>query len=232
MIETGDIREGLLDSELILKTVNEIQTCDHIKLVGLGTNFACFGATVPETNKLIKLAELKTSLESTFKIEIPIISAGNSSHITIWDDLRMPRDINQMRSVAAIFMGFGLNDDPITFLEQHVFTLKAQIVEVQIKPSASWGKRGLDAFGEEVQFNDLGNRKKAIIAIGRQDCLHTEILPIDSKIIVLGSSSDHTILDITDSATDYQVGDIVEFNLTYASTLSCFNSPYVKKTII
>lgn len=49
----------------------------------------------------------------------------------------MPRDINQMRSVAAIFMGFGLNDDPITFLEQHVFTLKAQIVEVQIKPSAS-----------------------------------------------------------------------------------------------
>lgn len=90
----------------------------------------------------------------------------------------------------------------------------------------------MDAFREAVQFDDLGNRKKAIIAVGRQDCMHTELSPIDDKMKVLGSSSDHTILDITDSLTNYQVGDILEFNLTYSSTLSCFTSPYVKKIII
>lgn len=137
MIETGDIREGLLDNQTIFRTVQEILTCKHVKLIGLGTNFACFGATVPETSKLIKLAELKSQLEDNFKIKLPTISAGNSSHITVWDDKEMPSTINQMRSGAAIFMGFGLNDEPIPFLEQHVFTLKAQIVEVQVKPSSS-----------------------------------------------------------------------------------------------
>lgn len=229
MIETGDIREGLLDQNLIDNTIKEILTLSNIKLVGLGTNFACYGATVPEVSKLNKLAELKRFYENKYNIIIPTISCGNSSHITIWDDKNLDKDVNQFRSGAATLMGFGLNDDPIPFLKQDTFILETEIIELQTKPSASWGKRGLNAFAEEVQFEDIGNRLKAIVAIGRQDVDFNELIPIDSGIKILGSSSDHLILDITDSKNKYEVGSIISFNLTYSSVLSLITSEFVFK---
>lgn len=231
MIETGDIREGLLNRELIFKTVKEIQSLKNIKLIGLGTNFACYGATVPTIEKLQKLVKLKKDLEMEFKIQIKTISAGNSSHITIWNDKKMPSEINQIRSGAAILMGIGLSDAPIKFLHQDNFLLRAQVVEVQIKPSVSWGPRSLDAFAKEFSTPDIGDRKKAIVAIGRQDVGYESLTPVDSKIKILGGSSDHTILDITDSKTDYQVGDVVEFKLDYLGVLSCITSEFVEKKI-
>ncbi|WP_026389125.1 alanine racemase [[Acholeplasma] multilocale] len=227
MIESGDIREGLHNKETIFKTVEEITKMKYVKLVGLGTNFACFGATIPSVAKMHDMVALKRELEDTFKISIPTISAGNSSHISIWDDPEIPNEINQIRSGAAILMGFGLNDEPIPFLEMNAFTLQAEVVEVQVKPSASWGQKGLDAFGHEKHFEDIGDRTKAIIAIGRQDCPNEDMIPVDSNIQVLGQSSDHTILDITDSNIKYRVGDIIEFNLGYIGVLSCITTEFV-----
>lgn len=83
MIETGDIREGLWDETLIFQTVASISSLTHLILKGLGTNFACFGATIPTVTKLNQLTTLKQKLEQQFNITLPIISCGNSSHITI-----------------------------------------------------------------------------------------------------------------------------------------------------
>ncbi|WP_338972574.1 alanine racemase [Spiroplasma endosymbiont of Panorpa germanica] len=231
MIETGDIREGLWDEQKIMQTASEVKQMKNVYLHAIGTNFACYGATCPTIEKLEKLAQLKKNIEKVCEMKIPTISGGSSTHLTIWDD-KVPAEINQIRVGSAVLMGIGLNDERVSWLKGETFKLKAEIIEVQDKPSASWGPRALDAFAREVNFEDIGVRKKAIIALGRQDCPSDEIVPVDPGIKVLGSSSDHTILDITDSNIKYQVGDIIEFIPTYLGNLSLTTSNYVEKKFI
>jgi predicted amino acid racemase len=45
---------------------------------------------------------------------------------------------------------------------------------------------------------------------------------------LLGASSDHLILDIEDAERDFKVGDIVEFDLCYATIVFVTNSPNVR----
>ncbi|MBH8623400.1 MULTISPECIES: alanine racemase [Spiroplasma] len=232
MIETGDIREGLWDEALIFQTVKAVLSLSHIKLTGLGTNFACFGATVPTVKKLNQLANLKQQLEQHFNIMLPIISCGNSSHITIWDNPQLDRAINQIRSGTALLMGLGLNDEPIPFLQQDNLWLEAEIIELQTKPSASIGARGLDAFGRVKEFDDVGNRVKAIIALGRQDCPFEELTPFEKGITILGQSSDHTILDVADYQEQLAVGSIIKFKTTYLANLMLGTSCYVQKEFL
>lgn len=232
MIETGDIREGLLDKKMIFDTANEIlNNLDYLNLEGIGTNFACFGGTIPTVNKLNNLVELKKELEKTFETKIKTISCGNSSHITIWNEKELEKDLNQIRSGAALLMGIGFNDDNIPFLKQDVFKLQVEIVEVQTKPSVSWGPKGLDAFGKEKILEDKGLRRKAILAIGRQDVGFENLIAFDKNIEILGQSSDHLICDITDSIQELEVGSIIEFQLNYSAVLSCFTSNYVTNHI-
>jgi predicted amino acid racemase len=49
---------------------------------------------------------------------------------------------------------------------------------------------------------------------------------------VLGGSSDHTILDISDCEADYRVGDVISFDLTYGGMLGGMTSPYVHKVLV
>ncbi len=101
---------------------------------------------------------------------LPIISCGNSSHITIWDNPQLDRAINQIRSGTALLMCLGLNDEPIPFLQQDNLWLEAEIIELQTKPSASIGARGLDAFGRVKEFDDVWQSGKS------NNCLRTTIL--------------------------------------------------------
>jgi len=56
------------------------------------------------------------------------------------------------------------------------------------------------------------------------------IYPRDKGIEILGASSDHTIADIQDAERDIKVGDIMEFDLCYATIVYATNSPNVKIT--
>ena len=83
-----------------------------------------------------------------------------------------------------------------------------------------------------MHFEDKGMRKKVILGIGRQDVKTDNIFPVDKNVTVLGASSDHTILDVSDSKEKYQVGDIVSLSMNYASVLQAMTSPYIEKEII
>ena len=79
---------------------------------------------------------------------------------------------------------------------------------------------------------DRGIRKRALVALGRQDVNLYDIQPLDKQINVLGCSSDHTILDVTDSERDYKLGDIVEFRLDYAGLLALMTTKHVSRKIV
>jgi predicted amino acid racemase len=68
--------------------------------------------------------------------------------------------------------------------------------------------------------------------MGRQDVDPNGLMPLDGRIDIIGASSDHTIIDVTQSEVEYKVGDIVEFYMDYSCLLRASTSQYVDKVII
>lgn len=187
---------------------------------------------IPTKDNLTELVGVKKDLENYFNIRIPIISGGNSENIQIMRVNEMPMEINQLRIGVALAMGIGLYDKPIDGLNTDTIKLYAEIVEIKVKPSVPIGIIGIDAFGAKPQFEDRGFRKRAICALGKQDVYPEFLIPVDQKIMVLGSSSDHLIIDITDLDKELKIGDVIEFRVLYGGLLSAMTSKYVKKKVL
>ena len=66
------------------------------------------------------------------------------------------------------------------------------------------------------------------MGIGKQDVIFSSLYPIDKKIEIVGGSSDHMIIDVTDSDRNYKIGDILKFSLAYPAMLFLFNSSFKK----
>ena len=59
----------------------------------------------------------------------------------------------------------------------------------------------------------------------------SRLMPRNKNIVVVGASSDHTILDVTDLQEDIKVGDIIEFVLDYQGVLYATNAEDVERVI-
>lgn len=229
MVDIGDLREGVLVEDVI-PMVGEIFKLDNINLIGLGTNVTCYGGVLPDKDNLGKLIKLKKDIKEIFNINLPIISGGNSSSLYMVMENTIPEEINQLRIGEGIVLGretsFGKR---IPNCYDDAFILKGEIVEIKNKPTVPIGKIGMDAFGQTPHFEDKGIRRRAIIAIGRQDIKVDGLIPLDKNVTIFGASSDHLILDVTDSEKPLKVGDIVEFKMDYGCLLAAMTSQYVKK---
>ena len=229
MIDLGDLREGIFDIDELYDTVEKVLNMTNITLRGIGVNLTCYGGVIPTSEILSKLVDYKKKIEEKFGINLDIISGGNSSNIDLLLKNEIPEGINNLRLGESLVLGretaFG---DFIDNTFDDVFTLESDIIELKVKPSIPIGEVGMNAFGKKPTFEDKGLVTRAIIGIGKQDVDHNEIIPYDT-IEVLGSSSDHIILDVTDGYNKYEVGDYVLFKLTYSSILSLMTSKYVTK---
>lgn len=232
MIDLGDLREGVWPDELE-NFLDQATTLKGISIRGFGVNLTCYGGVIPDEKNLGRLVDISRNMADKYNLDLEILSGGNSSSFYLLTEGRLAKGINNLRLGELILLGRetaygklvdGLNTD--------AFKLKAQIVELKEKPSVPIGTIGMDAFGNNPTFEDRGVIKRAIIAVGRQDIDPYNMHPLDEKIDILGSSSDHTILDITNSDTNYKVGDIVEFSVDYGCLLKSMTSEYVTKVII
>lgn len=230
MIDLGDLREGIFfrNEALILNTARMIHESRGLELYGIGTNLTCYGSVLPDETNMGELFRIANWLRNELDEPIPIVSGGNSSALTMILQNRMPKGVNMFRFGEAIFIGNETaNGVPLAPLNNDVYTLKTELVELQTKPSMPIGVLGLNAFGEQVTYEDKGVMRRGIIALGRQDCVIDGLTPVDPDVSVLGASSDHTILDFT--ACDHCVGDIIEFTLSYGALLSLSTGQYVQK---
>jgi len=231
MVDLGDLREGVWYKDAV-EFAGRIVKLPGIKLVGLGTNLTCYGAVIPSVENLGLLAALAEEIEKKYDIKLDIISGGNSSSLHLVEKNEVPKGINQLRLGEAIVLGnetaYG---ERIEGTYGDVFTYMAEIIELKEKPSVPVGETGVDAFGEKPVFVDRGIRKRAILASGRQDLKADGIQPRDKDAIVIGASSDHLIIDVSDCGREYKVGDIMEFDLGYGALLAAFTSEYVEKII-
>ena len=232
MVDIGDLREGVWMEEAV-EYVNKLIDLEGINLKGIGTNLTCYGAVIPKVENLSKLLEIARSIENKYNINLDIISGGNSSSIYLIDNGTIPQGINNIRLGESIVLGnetaYG---NRIEDSHNDCFMLSAEIIELKEKPSIPIGEIGVDAFGEKPVFQDRGNRKRAIVAVGKQDAKVDGLTPIDDKLIILGASSDHMIIDITDSHKKYQIGDHIDFLPDYGALLALCTSEYVNKIIV
>lgn len=230
MADLGDLREGYFSKEELMDAVAEIIRLDHIEIIGIGVNLTCYGAVIPKKDNLTQLTDLAKEIRERFGLELPIVSGGNSSSLYLIDKGELPSEITHLRLGESFLLGretaYGAN---LNDLHQDVFELQCQIVELKEKPSLPIGEIGVDAFGNVPYYEDKGVRKRAILAIGQQDTTMDSLIPLDDKIEVLGGSSDHLIVDVTDSEKNYQVGDIISFGVGYGALLKAFTSEYVYK---
>ena len=81
-------------------------------------------------------------------------------------------------------------------------------------------------------FEDRGVRLRALINIGREDVDIEGILPLDSRMTVLGASSGYLVVDVTDAEKDVQLGSELSFLPNYSALLAIMTSSYVWKHAI
>ena len=230
MYELGDLREGANKQEIDV-LVGQCLQLTHIDLYGIGANLGCYSAIMPSADNMKELADLGAYLEDKYDIRL-FISGGSSTAYEMLEAHTLPSRINNLRIGEAIFLGqIPCVQKDIAGFHKNNFMLKAQIVEIKEKPSVPRGVLGVDSFGKAPVIRDKGIRKRALLAVGKQDVGLENIFPLDDKIEVLGGSSDYIIVDITDSETDFKVGDILSFTLNYAGVLQLMSSKYVEKDI-
>jgi len=224
MVELGDLREVPSDIE---NTIREVIALKGIKLVGIGTNLACFGGIEPDDKKMMYLSSITKNIEDKFKLRLEIVSGGNSANYNWFMSTKNVGKINNLRLGESIFLGCEtLYRKPIPKLFTDAFTLIAEVIESKIKPSVPYGKRHQNAFGKTPKFLDRGLTKRIILGVGLQDVLVSGLTPV-LGIDILGASSDHIIVDA--KKMNLNVGDEVEFKLNYGALLSAMTSPYITK---
>lgn len=231
MIDMGDLREGIMfnDCDAIYDTCDHLLRLRHLELYGIAVNMTCYGGVLPTSDNLNQFVKIAKEIEAKYSIKLNILSGGNSSAYNILVAHQMPCEINQLRFGELLLLGTETADSQAVLdLSQDTVTLQAQIIELKIKPSVPIGKIGLNAFGQKIVFEDKGNMKRAIIGIGKQDVDADALFCKDDRVSIIGQSSDHTILELSDTC-EYQVGDIIEFKTNYLGLMRLATSAYVSK---
>ena len=230
MIDMGDLREGLFfrEKEKIHETVSEILKLENINLMGVAVNLTCYGAIIPKNDNLSDFVQVAREIESSHGITLDMISGGNSSSIYLIGKNELPEGINNLRLGEAFLLGNDTAyETKLPGTTGDAFILRAEVVELQEKPSLPIGEVGVDAFGQKPYYEDRGMMMRAIIAIGKQDTDIDSMTPVDDEIEIMGGSSDHIILDVTKCPERYQVGSTVDFTLGYGGMLKTTTSPYI-----
>jgi predicted amino acid racemase len=229
MVDLGDLREGVWPDDLV-PFIREALRLSGIRLVGLGTNLACFGGVIPTEDNMNQLIEYAREIERNFGLALKWISGVNSSGLELIAAGRMPRRVNHARIGEAILLGretIHRRVWPGTF--QDAFLLNGEILELKEKPSAPIGERSEDAFGRLPDFEDRGLVRRALLNVGREDVDVEGLTPLDPTLVILGASSGYLVVDVTRTKDTLRVGDELVFSLSYGALLAAMTSNYVEK---
>jgi len=235
MIEMGDLREGVMGEDLIA-FYGEVLSLPNIEIRGIGTNLNCLSGVMPTQDKLIQLSLYKQLIEAKFDITIPWVSGGTSVAIPLILKNARPMAVNHFRIGEALFFANDLfTGKIIEGMESEVFKLYAEIIEITEKPDIPSGELGENVAGNTFESNenhDLGSSSlRAILDIGLLDMQPQYIKPDDENITMIDASSDMLVVDISNSESDYKIGDVVSFKIRYMGALYLLNSDYIEKIV-
>lgn len=211
MVENGDMREGFLYDEVV-SIIPKILALSHIRILGIGANYACFTHRSPSDEVVKKIDVLALHIETVFNIKLKIISTGNSSTLPLFLNEKQ-EDLQQIRVGESLLTGRDpISDKKIEGLMQNVLTFKVEIIESKFK-------------NEENQ----NRTHRALLNFGYQDAPKEHIV-LDSTFNFVNQSSNHTVMLIQDQTS--KLGCEINLELRYRSMVQAFMSPNVYKRIV
>jgi predicted amino acid racemase len=232
MVDLGDLREGVMPTELV-PLVTALKALAGVRMVGLGTNLACFGGVVPSRENMGQLVALSDEAARAYGQPLRWVSGLNSSGLALLEAGHLPPAMNQARIGEAILLGREtIIRRPWPGTAQDAFLLHAEVLELKRKPSVPIGTLGEDAFGERPRFAERGERLRALLNVGREDVEHAGLTPLDERLSIVGASSGYLVMDVSAAAGDIRVGDVLPFALTYGALLRAMTSEYVEKRLL
>lgn len=235
MIELGDLREGVMGEDLI-EFYRSVFTLPHIDVTGIGTNLNCLHGVLPSQDKLIQLSLYEQLIEANFGKKIPWVTGGTSVILPLLLREQVPQGVNHFRIGESFFFGNNLiSDEPLPGMETETMKLFCQIIEITEKPIVPIGVLAENPSGEklEVDEGDFGKTTiRAILDLGLLDIGVDFLSPEDKNIEIVGASSDMMVVDLGDTNKEYQVGDILSFDLKYMGALRLLNSDYIDKLLV
>jgi predicted amino acid racemase len=232
MVDLGDLREGVWPDDVV-PFVRELRGLRGVRLIGLGANLTCYAGVAPSEHNMGRLVRCARAAEKETGERLVCISAGNSSALPLIAAGGMPERVDHVRIGEAILLGREtVRHSAWPGTHQDAFRLYAEVIEVKEKPSAPVGEVGDDAFGRKPTFTDRGERRRALVNVGREDVDPQGLTPSDPSFEVLGASSDYLLLDVTEARSVVAVGDVLRFSMSYGSLLAAMDSEYVEKKLL
>ena len=233
MLDVGDLREGVDNIPELVELARLCEELPNLNLRGVGTNHACMNGVLPTYENLTALVDGAEAVEHAIGRALEIISGGSSINLILLRDgiSQMPPRINHLRLGGSIAnpMNIRMNRGVVfPGLREDGLRLIAEIVEIHEKDSAPKGESTKNWAGQTVSQVDKGRRIRAILALGSQDVGDSgTLIPLDKGIEIVGCSSDHTIVDVTDSEKVWKSGDTLAFKARYANMLYAFTGSHV-----
>ena len=165
--------------------------------VGVGVNLTCYGAVVPTPENLGRLVEIAAAAGDILDRRVAV-SGGNSGSLPLALQGDLPTGVTDLRVGESILLGTNvLTREPLLGgLHLDAFALRAPVIECLRKPSLPLGELAEDAFGGRSVCEDRGVRRRVLLALGRQDVSPGLLRPRDGRMVILGASSDHLIVDV------------------------------------
>lgn len=235
MIETGDLREGVMGEHLI-DFYAKVFELPGVEIIGIGTNLNCLHGVMPSTDKLIQMSLYKQIIELKFNKHIPWVSAGTSVTIPLLLTKQIPKGVNHFRVGETLFFGVNLfEENTIEGMYPDVFELYAEIIEITKKPKLPTGELGTNPQGHKMEVDPALYGKssyRAILDVGLLDLSPDYLKPLDTSLEVVGASSDMLIIDLGEEKPLYKVGDMVPFGLQYMGALQAISSDYIEKRVV
>ncbi|WP_162342035.1 alanine racemase [Cyclobacterium salsum] len=235
MVETGDLREGVMGDHLI-DFYAKVFELPNLEIIGLGTNLNCLNGVMPSADKLIQLSLYKQIIELKFNKKIPWVSAGTSVTIPLMLHKQLPKGVNHFRVGETLYFGVDLFEEKtIEGMNPDVFELFAEIIEMQEKPLLPSGNLANNPQGETVDIDESLYGKssfRAILDLGLLDVDPKYMIADDGEFEILGASSDMLIINLGENPEKYKVGDLIKFRLKYMGALAILNSSYIEKRVV
>ena len=234
MLDVGDLREGVDNIPDLVEMATFVERdLPNLRLRGVGTNHACLNGVLPTYENLSFLVEGAKKVEEAIGRKLDYISGGSSINTLLLKNgiNEMPPEVNHLRlgGIIANPINIRINRN-LSFdgMREDSVSITAEIVEIHEKNSAPENSSAKNWAGEAIKFVDKGRRKRAILALGSQDIgNYTNLMPCDEGIEVVGGSSDHTIIDVTDSNKEWHWGDRITFKVRYAAMLYSFSGKHI-----
>jgi predicted amino acid racemase len=232
MVETGDRREGVTPEKAEV-TARSIRKLPGLELAGMATALNCLCGMLPTAQTQQEFANLVERVETALGHQMRLVSGGHSGDLHLLQAGVTPPRINQFRVGEAILCGTDFStfaDLPMPHTD--TFTVFSEVIEVMDKQSAPAGPCGPDAFMRVCEWPDRGLRRRAILDLGEIDLSTASLKPRREGVELVGASSDHLVVDVTEASPPVRLGEELEFGTLYPAVCTGWSSRCCERVVL